>query len=131
MPGAPIDRWTPDVLPDDRTVDVAVRTMRNRLDAVLHYLTLAAETEDKDGEHVHQLRVWSRRAVAALDLYRDWMPRRRRKWVRKHLKQIRRAAGGTRDCDVLIQRLQRKRSTPGRRRWLESLSTERAEAQRA
>lgn len=131
MIGPPSDKWIPDVLPDDRTVDVAVRTLRNRLGAVQHYLVLAAEKEDDDGEHVHQLRVWSRRAMAALDLYQDSMPRRRRKWIRKQLKRIRRAASDARDCDVLIQRQRRKRSSLGRTRWLESLSTERADAQRA
>jgi len=131
MTGPPSDRWIPDVLPHDRTVDVAVRTLRNRLSAVLHYLVLAAEKEDEAGEHVHQLRVWSRRAMAALDLYQDSMPPRRRKWMRKQLKRIRRAASDARDCDVLIQRLKRKRSSLGKTRWLESLSAERAQAQQA
>ena len=131
MTGVPSDKWIPDVLPSDSTVDVAVRTLRNRLDAVLHYLVLAAEKEDSDTEHVHQLRVWSRRAMAALDLYQDSMPRRRRKWIRKQLKRIRRAASDARDCDVLIQRLKGRRSSLGRQRWLESLAAERGEAQQA
>lgn len=129
MAGRPPDKWILDVLPQDIAVDVAGRTLRNRLDGVLHYLTLAAEEEGGDGEHVHQLRVWSRRATAALDLYRDWIPGRRRDWIRKQLKRIRRAAGGARDCDVLMRRLKRKRSTAARKRWLESLSAERAAAQ--
>ncbi|MEO8601360.1 MAG: CHAD domain-containing protein [bacterium] len=125
------DKWILDVLPDYSTVDVAVRTLRDRLSAVRHYLMLAAEKEDRDGEHVHQLRVWSRRAMAALDLYQDLMPRRRRDWMRKQVRRIRRTAGDARDCDVLMQRLKRKRSTLARKRWLVSLSAERADAQQA
>jgi CHAD domain-containing protein len=129
MPTFPPDKFILDVPPDESTVDVAARTLHNRLHTVLHYLILAATEEDPDGEHVHQLRVWSRRAIAALDLYWDLMPRRRREWMRKQLKRIRRASGDARDCDVLVQRLKAKRSTKGRKRWLESLSIERAKQQ--
>ena len=131
MPAFPPDKFILDVLPDESTVDVAARTLHNRLRTVLHYLVLAAREKDPDGEHIHQLRVWSRRAIAALDLYRSLLPRHRREWMRKRLKRVRRMAGDARDCDVLVQRLNAKRSTKSRKRWLESLSIERAEQQRA
>ena len=61
-----------------------------------------------DIEHVHRLRVSTRRAVAALKLYRDWLPPAKFRWVKKRLKKIRRAAGDARDLDVLAERLQRE-----------------------
>src|SRR6516165_7053863 len=108
MPASPPDKFILDVLPDESTVDVAARTLHNRLVTVLHYLVLAAREKDPDGEHIHQLRVWSRRAIAALDLYRSLLPRHRREWMRKRLKRVRRMAGDARDCDVLVQRLKTK-----------------------
>jgi hypothetical protein len=71
MQGALTERWVQGVSPADRTIDVAVRTLGGRLDAVLYYLPLAAEKADEDTEYVHQLRVWTRRATAALRLYED------------------------------------------------------------
>ena len=44
-------------------------------------------------EKVHQLRVATRRAIAALKLYRDWLPQDEARWLSKRLKKIRRAAG--------------------------------------
>jgi CHAD domain-containing protein len=105
--------------------------LQNRLGAVLHYLPLAAEKAGEDVEHVHQLRVWARRAAAALRLYEDWMPRRRLCWIKKELKRVRRAANDARDCDVLIQRLGKKQSSHGAKRWLETVRAERDEAQKA
>src|SRR5262245_29676581 len=108
MPDWTGDKWIDGVSPDDRTIDVAVYSLQNRFAAVVHYLTRAAKTPN-DIESVHQLRVWTRRATAALRLYEDFLPRRRSAWMGKQLKRIRRAAGQARDCDVLIQRLKKRR----------------------
>ena len=83
-----MDKWLPDVSPDDRAVAVAARALAGRLDAVRRHLKRAAAgagTED-----IHQLRVWARRADAALRLYADLLPPKRLKWFRKWL---RRSAG--------------------------------------
>jgi CHAD domain-containing protein len=56
---------------------------------------------------VHRLRVSTRRAGAALKLYRDWLPTKRVRWIKKRLKKIRRAAGEARDLDVLAERIAR------------------------
>jgi CHAD domain-containing protein len=56
--------------------------------------------------------VATRRAAAALKLYRDWLPQKSARWIKKRLRQIRRAASEARDLDVLIQRLQRDSGTP-------------------
>jgi len=100
-------KWLPDVSPDDPAVDVAARALAGRLDAVRRYLKRAAAgagTED-----VHQLRVWARRADAALTLYADLLPPKRLRWFRKWLRRLRRAAGRVRDSDVFIRQL----SSPG------------------
>jgi hypothetical protein len=48
MSMARIDKWIPGVSPDDRTSDVAGRTLRFRLVAVQQYLPLADEKPDED-----------------------------------------------------------------------------------
>ncbi len=129
MQGAVTDKWLPDVSPADRTLDVALRTLKGRLGALLYYLPLAAQKADEDQEYVHQLRVWTRRATAALRLYEDMLPRRRYSWLMKQLKRVRRAANDARDCDVLIERLRKKPPSRQVKRWLESTQSERIEAQ--
>lgn len=110
------EKWVEGIAPEERVGEVASRTLQGRLGAVLHYLPLAAEKADEDLEHVHQLRVWARRATAALRLYQDLLPRRRLCWMRKQLKRVRRAANGARDCDVLLERL-KKPTGRGAQRW--------------
>src|SRR6476646_8532702 len=96
-------KWLPDVSADDRAVDVAARALAGRLDAVRRYLKRAARTAGP--EDVHQLRVWARRADAALGLYAHLLPPRRVRWFRKWLNRLRRAAGRVRDSDVFARRV--------------------------
>jgi CHAD domain-containing protein len=124
------DKWVLDVSPDDRISDVAVRTLQTRLEAVQHYLPLAAEKPEQDVEHVHELRVWTRRASAALALYVDLLPCRRAAWMKKQLKRLRRAASEARDCDVLARRLESAPFDPEAERWLEKIREERDAAQK-
>lgn len=125
---APPDKWLGDVSPNDRVADVAARTLRARLAAVRHYLPLAAGRADEDVEHVHELRVWTRRATAALRLYADRLPRRRAAWLRKQLKRLRRAANDARDLDVLAARLADP-TRPYAGAWLAEVRAQRAQAQ--
>lgn len=124
-----LDKWVQDVGPDDRLRDVAVRTLEARLDAVRHFLPLAAEKAEEDSEHVHQLRVWTRRASAALRLFDSLLPRRRAAWLKKQLKRLRHAANDARDCDVLLARLAGERSQPLTGYRLEETRARRAAAQ--
>ena len=103
----PSGKWIEGIGPDGSVDDAARRSLEPRLTAVVHWLPLAAYLAEHDVEHVHRLRVSTRRAVAALKLYRDWLPRKQRRWVKKRLKKIRRAAGDARDLDVLAERLAR------------------------
>jgi CHAD domain-containing protein len=61
---------------------------------------------DEDSEHVHQLRVSTRRAAAALRLFADCLPERIHKKTRKSLKALRQSAGEARDWDVFLEMLQ-------------------------
>ena len=129
MKQAITDKWLPDLSPDEPIHIAAVRTLKDRLRAVQYYLPLAAKKAEEDVEHVHELRVWTRRATTALRLYQEVIPRRRLRWLKKQLRRIRRAANDARDSDVLIQRLKQKALGHGTRRWLKAALAERAEAQ--
>jgi CHAD domain-containing protein len=131
MKQAITDKWLPELSPGEPIHTAAVRALQDRLGAVQYYLPLAAKKAEEDLEHVHQLRVWTRRATAALRLYQEVLPRRRLRWLKKQLRRIRRAANDARDSDVLIQRLKQKAPGRGTRRWLKTALAERAEAQGA
>lgn len=85
--------------------DALEAVVRERLKAVRFYLGRLHKEAKPAVETVHQLRVWSRRATAAVDLFRsvgDDGPWRK---LRKRLKKLRRAAGEVRDWDVLVERI--------------------------
>ncbi len=65
MKGALPEKWIEGEAAGDRPSDVAVRTLQNRLGAVLQLLPLAAEKAEEDIDYIHELRVWTRRAAAA------------------------------------------------------------------
>lgn len=92
-------------------VKVAARTLRKRLEAVWRELAAACRPRH-DPERVHQLRVATRRTLAALTAFRGVVPGKQRVWFEKRLRRIRRAAGGTRDLDVLKGRLEREVTEP-------------------
>lgn len=127
--------WVVGDSPDAPVDGVAIRMLRRRLEAVWSELA-AACSHDHDAERVHQLRVATRRTIAALDAFRSLLPRRPREWFRKQLRRIRRAAGEARDLDVLTERLSHRAtgaSTAGRdarRRLVAMLSRQRAKSGR-
>lgn len=101
-------KWI-DGLDASTPVEVAARrSLEIRLAAVAHALPMAAHLAEHDIEHVHRLRVATRRAAAAVKLYRHWLPRKAARWVKRKLRNIRRAAGEARDLDVLTDRLRRE-----------------------
>ena len=74
---------------------------------------------------VHRLRVSLRRTVAALNLYKQYLPRRRRRWLSKQLNRLRQAAGRVRDCDVLMRLIRDRPLGRGAHVWLSSLRADR------
>ena len=99
--------------PDAAVGQVAMRTLRGRLRAVWAEAHSAAEGTAP--EHVHRLRVATRRTLAAFDVFRDVLPAKRAAWFRKRLRLLRRAAGDARDLDVLTGRLGQNDARPSAR----------------
>ena len=98
-------KWLANIGPDDPVELAAARALDARLSLVWHYLPRAAQSPE-DPENVHQLRVSTRRAMAAMNLFASLLPAVRAEWMTKALKRIRRAANDARDCDVLLDRLE-------------------------
>lgn len=87
----------------DMPVSAAARlALAVRLGAVRDRLPAAVFHPFADIEHVHQLRVSTRRAAAALRLFADCLPPRLDKKARKSLRSLRRSAGAARDWDVFL-----------------------------
>ncbi len=118
---ARIGKWIDGLSPEDPIVDVAAKTLQARLSAVEYYLPRAAERSGESVDDVHQLRVSTRRARAAIALYRELLPKFRTKRINKKLQRIRQAAGEARDCDVLIQRLSSESGSKKSREELERI----------
>ena len=98
---APLSKWIDGLAADSSVSAAARKSLEARLAAVAYWLPLAARPVDGDTERVHQLRVATRRAVAALKLYRDWLPRKPHRWLTKRLKKLRQAAG---DAELMQSR---------------------------
>jgi len=98
-------KWIKDVSPSQRVAEVARTSLTNRIGTVADFLPKAAESADDDIEYVHQLRVATRRSMAAIQTFQSLLPKRRSHKLRKMLRRLRRAAGEARDLDVLHERL--------------------------
>ncbi|TWU06108.1 CHAD domain-containing protein [Stieleria varia] len=105
-------------------------TLELRLRAVQTSLPVAAEQADETPEHVHRLRVATRRALAALELYADFVPGKDATWLAKQMKKIRKAAALARDLDVLTSRYHKSPSSK-RKHILRRLNRLRSRAQRS
>ncbi len=97
-----LDKWIEGLTQESTVADAARNALQHRVQAVLKFLPLAAEHSDENVEHVHLLRVWSRRSMATTNLYQKVFPKKQLRSLRKMLKRIRDAAGEARDLDVLL-----------------------------
>lgn len=95
-------KWISDLKASTPLTEAARHVLTVRLNAVRRYLPLALREGGTDPEHVHQLRVSTRRARAALDIFACCLPKKVYKGARKHLRDIRRVAGEARDWDVFL-----------------------------
>ncbi len=102
---APSSKWISGLTGDMPLVDAARRVLEVRLSAVVHHLGMALEVPYEDREHVHQLRVSTRRGVAALDIFELCLPPRVYRSSRRFFRDIRRASGAARDWDVFVGQL--------------------------
>jgi CHAD domain-containing protein len=81
-------------------VAAAQRVLEARLGLVQTTLPPALDPNNHDPEAIHQLRVATRRAGAAVQLFSLCLPVKTLRRVRCALRTLRRAAGATRDWDV-------------------------------
>jgi CHAD domain-containing protein len=95
-------KWIGGLKETTPAVEAAQRVLKVRLKAVLSRLPQAMHEAQDDVEHVHQLRVSTRRAGAALRIFEDLLPRKALKRLRKKLRRVRRAAAEARDWDVFL-----------------------------
>jgi CHAD domain-containing protein len=116
-------KWITDLPPTTPLADAARRVLTVRLQIVHDYLPLALHQWKEDVEHVHQLRVGTRRAGAALTIFEPCLPAKVHKRIRKHLRNIRRAAGDARDWDVFAEALAEReaKTTEAQRHGLDYL----------
>jgi len=89
---------------EEQVIDVALATLDDRLKTVRKRFSQAAPHGGKNPERIHQLRVATRRASAAIDFYEVFMTRKLAQKMARCLKRIRRTAGKIRDCDLLLAR---------------------------
>jgi len=118
------EKW---IVSDDHCLpvgQVAAQTLRKRFDAVWMQLRATCAMPD-NAEHVHQLRVATRRTLAAFDAFHILIPAKRRDWFEKRLRRLRRAAGEARDLDVLTERLTHDNAARARSRLVAMLSKQR------
>ena len=98
-------KWISDLTAATPLVDAARRVLTVRLQVVADHLEQAVNTPEADVEHVHQLRVGTRRSRAALDIFADCMSKKAYKKAKRELRHLRRAAGDARDWDVFLDTL--------------------------
>jgi len=98
-------KWLEDLKAHMPLVEAAQRVLEVRLGVVRDRLPQAMFEADKDIENVHQLRVATRRAGAALRIFRCCLPDKEFRRIRRRLRRLRRACGAARDWDVFLANL--------------------------
>ncbi len=109
-------KWITELTAATPVADAARHALTVRLQVVHDHLPLALYQTDKDPEYVHQLRVGTRRAAAALRIFSLCLPEKEFRAARRQLKRIRRAAGAARDWDVFLTDLISGEKQPEKRR---------------
>ncbi len=104
------DKWIAELRAEMPLVEAARIALERRLPIVRERLPAAVFQSAEDVEHVHQLRVSTRRAAAALRIFTDCLPARLHKRTRQSLRRIRRSAGEARDWDVFLEMIEGRMS---------------------
>jgi len=105
-------KWITGLKGDTPLPDAARAVLTARLAPVERFLPLAIRAAHQDVEHVHRLRVATRRCRTALDLFRPCLGEKLFERWRRTLRRIRRTAGDARDWDVFLLRLQEALAKP-------------------
>lgn len=83
----------------------AARCLKKRLRAVHRWLKRVRQDWEEGPEPVHQLRVSTRRARVAVQLFAKLLSPDDLDWAERYLKRLRKKAGDARDWDVLLERV--------------------------
>jgi CHAD domain-containing protein len=89
--------------------DYAIRVLTPRLKKMLAQMEGVCLAEEI--EPIHQMRVWSRRSRAALDIFGACFYEKEFATLALEVKRVTRALGAARDLDVMIQRLRQLAET--------------------
>ena len=125
-------KWIEGTTPDQPISQVARCALAVRLGDVLFFLALAAKKPNKNVEYVHQLRVATRRVMAAFHVFDSVLPSCRVRKIKKQLRRVRRAASDARDLDVLLQRLvgEKEAARKGMKQAIKKVRSQRKDAQK-
>lgn len=89
-------------------------SVKSRIKKVERKLLLAAFHPEENREHVHQLRVATRQAMASVEFFSPFFAKSLRSKVLPLLKEIRKAAGDARDIDVFLDNHKKQSSSDGK-----------------
>lgn len=106
--GTPKQTWSRALMPGTPVDEAATVVLTRRLGDVARFLPRASAAKPGTSEaakRVHALRVATRRAAAAVDVFRESVGRKDRKRITRQLRAIRRAAALARDLDVQFELL--------------------------
>jgi CHAD domain-containing protein len=103
-------KWIEDLSASTRLEDAARRVLSLRFEAVRDALGKALREPEKDPEHIHQLRIGTRRAAAALKIFAPCLPNKVVRQAKTRLRDLRKRAGQARDWDVFLSRLPKHKS---------------------
>jgi CHAD domain-containing protein len=109
-----IAKWFPNLTPTTSSRAAARTVLAARVEGVDHYLKFVKHRPGRDPEHVHQLRVATRRLAAAVSIFKSCLDRRTHRHVRRAARKLRRASGAVRDLDVQQSLLDRRFEAAGR-----------------
>lgn len=117
------NKWMIELDSDTPLSEAARKVLAQRLGIVPERLAGALNESDRDLEHVHQLRVATRRAGAALAVFAACLSPRDFERARRRLRRLRRAAGAARDADVFMAMIAKRsaRARPDLRPGLDYL----------
>lgn len=99
-------KWILGTTPQVWVAEIAEIAVKSRLESVRRCLKRVRRDWHREPEHVHQLRVASRRAQMAFQVFADYLPEKQTRACQRRLKRLRRAANAARDLDVLLLRYQ-------------------------
>lgn len=87
--------------PTSNAERVASAHLKQQARAISRHLRRATKNWRKSEESIHELRVSTRRMLAAMSLFSSLFSKRKGEWFERNLKKLRRSAGEARDLDVL------------------------------